>query len=479
MSETITTDLCVIGGGAAGLSVAAGAARLGVPVVLIERGAKDGVMGGDCLHTGCVPSKTLLATANAAQAMRDATSLALPSTDPKIDWRDVQARIRTTIATIAPVDTIARYRAMGVHVIEASARFTGRDSLRAGDTIVRARRFVIATGATPVIPPIPGIETVRALTSETIFDVDALPSHLLILGAGPIGLELGQAFRRLGSAVTILEAGHPLASEDEEMSRPPLDGLRRDGIALHPHTAVQEAAAGEQGGVRLRLGRGGRSEWIAGSHLLLAVGRAPRIDDLSLEDAGVTFNKDGICVGADLRTTNRRIFAIGDVIDGPRYTHVGAHQAGLVLRSALFRLPARFVPRAMPRVTYTQPQLAAVGLDEKAAQQKHRALRILRVPFADFDRAQTDGAPTGLLKIVATPRGKVLGAAIVGDRADELLTPWTLAVTGRLSLRDLAQMVVPYPTLSEATRKAALDFYAPAFDRPLIRRVLRWLRQFG
>ena len=479
MSGTVATDLCVIGGGAAGLSVAAGAVRLGAPVVLIERGAREGVMGGDCLHTGCVPSKTLLATANAAQAMREAASLALPSVDPAIDWPAVQARIRATITAIAPVDTIARYRAMGVHVIEASARFTGRDTVRAGGTMVRARRFVIAAGAMPVIPPIPGIETVPVLTSETIFDVEERPSHLLIVGAGPVGLELGQAFRRLGSAVTILEAGRPLPGEDEAISRPVLDALLHEGIAIRPHTRVQEVVPGEQGGVRLRIVAGGQEEWITGSHLLLAAGRAPRVDDLGLELAGVAFDEKGIRVGRDLRTTNRRIYAIGDVLDGPRHTHVAAHQAGLVLRSALFRLPARFTPRAMPRVTYTQPPLAAVGLDEQAARKDHRDLRILHVPFADLDRARTHTAPTGLLKIVATPRGRVLGAAIVGAHADELLTPWTLAVTGRLSLRDLAQMVAPYPTLSEASRKAALDFYAPAFDRPIVRRVLRWLRLLG
>jgi pyruvate/2-oxoglutarate dehydrogenase complex dihydrolipoamide dehydrogenase (E3) component len=377
------------------------------------------------------------------------------------------------------MDSVERFAGLGVTVLRETAKFTGLNTVAAGSRIVRARRFVIATGSTPLTPAIPGLESVRTLTSDTIFDLDVLPAHLVIIGAGPIGLELAQAFRRLGSAVTVLEAGRALPREDEELAGAVIERLEREGVTLRAGVAISRAEPLEGGRFRLALGADGTREWIEGSHLLLAVGRRPRVENLGLERANVAFSDKGIRVRADMRTTNRRIFAIGDVTGGPQFTHAGNHQAALVLRKILFRLPARFVATDLPRVTYTEPELAWTGLDETQARARHKSLRVMRAAFNEVDRAATDGTTGGHIKVIATPRGRVLGAGIVGAHAGELLTPWTLAVEGRLTIRDIASTIVPYPTLSEISRKAAIGFYTDALDRPILQTIMRWLRRLG
>lgn len=469
MTERLDVDICVIGGGSAGLSVAAGASQLGMKVVLCE----SHKMGGDCLNYGCIPSKALIAAARAAQNVREAHRFGVTSGPPQIDFAAVRAHVRGVIDAIAPTDSVARFTGLGVRVIEASARFVGRDEIRAGDTVVRARRFVIATGSSPSAPPIAGLDKVAYLTNETVFDLDACPQHLIVIGGGPIGCELAQAFARLGARVTLLEVARLLSKDDPELA----DFVRRRLIADGVEIVEGIKIAGVSGAIEVAL-EGERT--IAGTHLLVAAGRKANVDGLNLEAAGVRSSPKGIEVDARLRTSNTKIYAMGDVAGGPQFTHVAGYHAGIVIRNALFRLPAKVDYKALPWVTYTEPELANVGLTEAAARARHGdAIRILRWPFHDNDRAQTERETEGLVKIIATPRGTVLGAGIVGAQAGELIHLWGLAISKGLAVKDIAGMIAPYPTRGEAGKRAAGSFYLRKLFGSGTRRLVRFLARFG
>ena len=469
MHQTLTPDLCVIGAGSGGLSVAAGAAQLGASVVLVERAA----MGGDCLNVGCVPSKSLIAAAAAAQAMRRGAPFGIEPVAPAVDFARVQAHVREVIAGIAPHDSVERFEGLGVTVLRDQARFTDAHELVAGGRKVRARRYVVATGSRPALPPIPGLAELAVLTNETVFDLAELPARLLVLGGGPIGCELGQAFRRLGAEVDIVDLGPILPREDPELAEVVRARLHAEGVRLHERVEIARAEAGPT--LMLR----GRDEPLRGTHLLVAAGRRPVVDGLGLEAAGVAVDAKGIKVDARLRTTNARIFAIGDVSGGPQFTHAAGYQAGVVIRNALFRLPARARTRAMPRVTYTDPELAAVGLGEADAQAQRLPHEVVRWRFADNDRARAERMGEGLIKVVVGRRGRVLGAAIVGAHAGELILPWVLAIERGLKLSALAGAVVPYPTLSEVSKRAAGAYYAPRLFSDRMRWLVRQLGRLG
>ncbi len=363
MSEFLRPDLCVIGAGSAGLSVAAVAAQLGAETVLIERGA----MGGDCLNYGCVPSKSLLAAAKAADFWRRGGAFGVAYDPPRIDFATVADKIAEIIGNIAPNDSVERFEGLGVTVLRAEARFTGPRSVRAGTVEVRPRRFVIATGSHPTIPPIPGLDRVPHLTNETIFANRVRPGHLLVIGGGPIGIEMAQAHCRLGSRVTVLDAGPILPRDDPELTELLANRLSGEGVDLRPRVEIA-AVESECDGVAVRLADG---ELVVGSHLLVAAGRRPSVEALDLAAAGITANARGITVDARLRTANRRAYAIGDVAGGPQFTHIAGFHAGIVIRNALFRLPAKVDYRALPWVTYTDPELAQVGAD-RGAGARHR-----------------------------------------------------------------------------------------------------------
>jgi len=478
MSQILRPDLCIIGAGAAGLSVAASAAALGVSTLLVERGE----MGGECLNTACVPSKALIAAARLSKPSPSPLRPALETRGPALDHRQVAGHIKRVIAEIAPADSAARYKALGVDVIKGEAAFIDRLTVAVGDQRVRARRFVIASGSTPVIPALVGVDTVPYLTNETVFDLGERPKRLLIVGAGSIGAELGQAFRRLGSEVTLFDSAELMPREDRELSGIVRGALVRDGVMLRENVRLTAVAA--IAGVRLHYSDADSSpREAAGTHLLFAMGRMPTISGLGLEVGWIKYGKDGITVDHGMRTTNPRVFAIGDCAGGAaagcRFTHAASMQAGLVIRKALFRMPARFDPTLVPRVTYTDPELAAVGLSEEEARQRHARIRILRFPLGQTDRAVAEAEPEGLVKIIASKGGRILGAAICGKGAGEMIPLWTLALQERMRLSKIAGLVMPYPTLSEASRLAALEFYAPMARRPLIRRILRFLRTFG
>ena len=478
--SVLTPDICVIGAGSGGLSVAAAAAMFGVSVVLIERDR----MGGDCLNVGCVPSKALIAAGARAQAVREAGRFGVTAAMPEVNYAQVQAHVAGVIAAIAPNDSVERFTALGVTVIKGQARFRDRNTVLVGEQAVKARRFVVATGSRPAVPPIPGLEEAPFLTNETIFAQTKRPDGLLVLGGGPIGVELAQAMARLGSAVTIVEAQTLLSRDDPEAAGLVRRALLAEGVALHENARVLRVEPG-RGKVRLVLeGRdGAAAQSVEGTHLLVAAGRKPNIEDLDLDLAGVASDNKGVIVGKGLRTANRRIFAIGDCAGGKaggmQFTHVANYHAGLVVRSALFRLPVKVDLGAVPRVTYCHPELASAGLSEAQARENGEDIRILRWPFSENDRAQAERATDGFVKLVTNAKGRILGVTIVGERAGDLLVPWCMALQKRMGVKDMAGLVFPYPTVSEASKRAAVSFYAPLAAKPGIRRLIGFLRRFG
>ncbi|WP_297617044.1 FAD-dependent oxidoreductase [uncultured Roseicyclus sp.] len=465
----IHTDICVIGAGAAGLSVAAGAAQMGARVVLIEAGE----MGGDCLNSGCVPSKALLAAAHKAHQTAQ-SAFGVAGHDPAPDFAAAKDHLRSVIARIAPVDSQARFEGLGVRVIRARARFRSPTTLTAGDHVITARRFVIATGSRPAVPSVPGLGDVPYLTNETLFDLSARPDHLIIIGGGPIGIEMAQAHRRLGSAVTVVEAARALGRDDPEAVALVLARLRAEGVTIHEGAAVT-AVSGQAGAVRVDTAQG---QSVTGTHLLIAIGRQPVVDGLGLDLAGVDHGPGGIAVDAGLRSSNRRIFAIGDVTGGAQFTHVAGYQAGVIVRSMLFGLRARGRSDHIPRVTYTDPELAQVGLTEAEARKIHGArLTIVRADFAHNDRAIATGQAQGFAKVMVV-RGRPVGAVIVGPQAGELIQVWALALAARLKISAVAGMISPYPTLGEINKRVAGAYFAPRlFESPWVKRVVRFVQR--
>lgn len=474
----LTPDLCVIGAGSGGLSVAAAAALFGVPVVLVEKGE----MGGDCLNAGCVPSKALIAAAEAAEAVRQAGAFGIGAGAPQPNMARVQEHIRQVVATIAPNDSVGRFTALGVTVLKGEARFIDRRTVGVGDTTIRARRVVIATGSRPAIPPLPGLAELPYLTNETVFGLTRRPEHLIVLGGGPIGIEIAQAMRRLGSAVTVLELREILAREDREAAFILRETLAREGVALIEQAVPVRA---EQAGAKLRIVlREGESERaIEGSHLLVATGRKATVEGLGLEAAGVTTDQKGILVDRGLKTSNRRVYAIGDCASGQagglQFTHVANYHAGLVIRNALFRMPVKVEMTAVPRVTYCQPEIASVGLSEAEARKAARDVQVLRWPFSENDRAQAERLTAGMIKIVTTGKGRILGATIIGAHAGELITPWTMAIAKGFGVKDMVGLVFPYPTLSEVSKRVALTHFTPLASKPSVRRLIGLLRRLG
>lgn len=457
--NSMTHDVIVIGAGSAGLTAAGGLAMFGLRVALIEAGP----MGGECLNTGCVPSKALIAAAARAQAAkRAAMGVALSAT---VDWAGVGAHIHQAIATIAPHDSQERFEAMGVEVVRAPARFIDQNRLIVGNREIGAPRIIIATGSRPAIPPIQGLAETPYLTNETLFALDQRPEHLVILGGGAIGCEMAQAFCRLGARVTVVEARTALAREEPEAAALVLDGLRAECIEIKTGATATHVSTTETG-VRVTLASG---ETVDGSHLLVATGRRANIDSLDLDAAGVRHGKDGIEVDLRRRTNRRHIFAIGDCRAGPRFTHVAGYEGSLVALQLATSWPAKVDWRALPRVTYTDPELAQVGLTEAEAREKYTDVEVTHEDFADNDRAVTEGDVRGFVKLIRRG-GKVLGVTIVGTRAGELLLPWSQVITGKASSFALGSAIIAYPTRSEIAKAAAFAAWQPRVFGALPRR---------
>ena len=480
MANTVETDLCVIGGGSGGLSVAAGAAQMGARVVLVEKGK----MGGDCLNYGCVPSKALIAAAAAAEGVRHAGRFGVNGHEPAVDFAALRDHLNGVIAAIAPHDSVARFEGLGVTVIQAAAQFTGPREILAGETRVKARRFVVASGSSPARPPIPGLETVPYLTNETVFELAERPAHLIVVGGGPIGAELAQAQRRLGVRVSLLEMFKVLGKDDPEVTAFARRQLVADGVEIHEGIAVKQVA-GDGNAIAVTIEENGATRTLSGSHLLVAAGRKANVEGLNLEAAGVTYSPKGIAVDARLRSSNKRIFAVGDVavvegLGGYQFTHVAGYHAGIVIRNALFKLPAKVNYSALPWVTFTDPEIAHVGLTEAEAREKHgNGVKALTWSFADNDRAQAERATEGLIKVVVSARGRILGASIAGRHAGELLHPWVLALSQGLKIGALAKMIAPYPTLGEVCKRVAGSYYTPTLFGERTKKIVRFLQWFG
>jgi pyruvate/2-oxoglutarate dehydrogenase complex dihydrolipoamide dehydrogenase (E3) component len=467
-------DLCVIGAGPGGLTVAAAAAQLGVSVALIERHK----MGGDCLNYGCIPSKALIAAGRRAHLVRSGEPFGIRPVKPVVDPAAVHAHVQGAIAAVAPNDSAERLSGLGVKVIRAAGHFITRDTVLAGEQRIKARRFVIATGSSPLIPSIPGLDKVEYFTNETIFQNREKLDHLVVIGGGPSGLELAQAYLRLGSRVTVIEVGRALGNGDPELTELVVERLAAEGLDIRQGALVERVS----GGTRLidvHLTEDGKTTVLRCTHLLIAAGRKPNVSGLNLEAAGIKYDTRGIRVNKGLATSNGRVLAIGDVTGGPHFTHVANYHAGIVVRRTLFRLPATVDDAIIPWVTFTDPELAYVGLTEVEARRRSGGIRVYRWPYYENDRAHTEHATGGLVKVVTDSRGRIKGAGIVGEQAGELIQMWSLAVAQGLDIKAMTHWISPYPTLSEINKRAAFGYYAAAAASPAVRKTVGWLAKLG
>ena len=468
--DRIKTDVLVIGAGSGGLSVAAGASQMGAKVVMLE-GHK---MGGDCLNFGCVPSKALIAAGKQAHAMKSGEPFGVAPVVPEVDYAAAKDHVHSVIATIEPNDSQERFEGFGVHVIREFGHFISPTEVQAGDTVIEARRIVIATGSSPFVPPIPGIENVKYYTNEDIFDLRERPDHLLVIGGGPIGMEMAQAHIRLGSKVTVIEGDRAFGKDDPEAAAVVLEKLRAEGVEI-VEGAMAEEVSEATGQITVKTSNG----TFTGSHMLMAVGRKVNIDKLDLEMGNVDHDR-AVKVDAGLRSvSNRKVYAIGDAAGGLQFTHVAGYHAGVIIRSMLFGLPSKAKSSHIPWVTYTDPELAQIGPIEADARKEHGdALTVARFDYHENDRAIAFGKTAGFIKVMVV-KGKPIGATIVGEAAGELIGVWALAIANGLKMSAVANMVAPYPTLGEVNKRAAGAYFSPKlFDNPTVKRVVGFVQRY-
>lgn len=464
----LTPDICIIGGGSGGLSVAAGAAQMGARVVLFE----GGKMGGDCLNYGCVPSKAMLAAGKAAYHAKGHAEMGITNKDPQVDFGAVKDHVTNVIKGIEPHDSPERFRSLGVNVIEDYATFTGRGEIFGGGITVRPKYTVIATGSSAFVPPIPGLETTPYHTNETIFEDRTKPDHLIIIGGGPIGIEMAQAHARLGVKVTVIEGARSIMGRDHAG----LVGILRERLTQENITIIEGhnviGVSGTQGAVMVKLDR---HPEVAGTHLLVAVGRKPNLDRLNLEEAGIAYERTGIKTDRRLRTTNKRVFAIGDAAGRQQFTHIAGYHAGIIVRNILFKLPAKVDDTAVPWVTYTDPELAHVGLTLKST--REQGIRAKEVEFAlsGNDRARAELRTEGKVIGVVDAKGHILGASILAPQAGEMIQPWILAISKKMKIAAMASYIAPYPTYGEASKRAAGAYFTPSLFSDRTKRIVRFL----
>ena len=445
-------DIVVIGGGAGGLVVAAGGAALGARVALVEKHK----MGGDCLNYGCVPSKTLLKSAKVAHLMRTAADYAIPPHAPVPDIAQVMERVAGVIRGIEPNDSPERFRGLGVDVTFGDGHFVAPDCFEVNGRRLTARTFVIATGSRPGVPPIPGIDQVPYLTNETLFDLREQVPSLIVIGGGPIGCEMAQAFARLGAAVTVVDmAPEILPREDPDLSLVVRRQMEKEGVRFCFGAAVAKVE-GSRHDIRLTIkDPGGAEQTLQATHLLLAAGRRANVEGLGLEAAGIALDKGKIVCDATLRTTNPHVYLCGDVAGGPQFTHVAGHHAGILLRQAIFRMRWAKPSVHVPWCTYTDPELARIGLSESEAVKAGIDHRVYRFGFEEIDRARAEGETEGFAKVITDPKGRILGAAIVGPHAGEGIHEYVLAINKGMNLKELAGIIHIYPTFAEINKRVA------------------------
>lgn len=479
MPKAIKTDICIIGAGSGGLSVAAGASQMGAKTVLIERGE----MGGDCLNSGCVPSKSLIAAAKKVHLIHKAATFGVTvDTPPKVDMAKVRDHVKGVIATIAPHDSVERFEGLGVDVIQAAARFVSPTEVETDQGHrIQAKHFVIATGSRAMVPPIPGLDSVPYLTNESVFDIDAAVGRLVVLGGGPIGVELAQAHQRLGAEVTIVDLFEVLGREDPDCANVVKRRLIGEGVSLREKSKVVGVKKTNDG-IEVRITTESGEEVLLADQLLVAAGRVPNIDGLNLEAAGVDYTPKGIVVDPHLKTSAKGISAIGDVAGGLQFTHMAGYHAGILIRRLLFKMFwAKTSTKAFPWVTYTDPEIAHVGMNEAQAREAlgKGNFRILRWGFDENDRAQAEGLTEGLIKVITDPKGRIKGATIAGPHAGELIMPWVMAIAGKQKIGAIAGLIFPYPTFSEISKRVAGSYFTPTLFSEKTRKIVRFVMKFS
>ena len=466
-------DLGIIGGGAAGLTVASGATQLGVKTLLVE---KEATLGGDCLHYGCVPSKTLLKTAHVYHLMKNGPRFGLPTfIPPAVDFRQVAARIKSVIDTIQEHDSVARFCKLGARVEFGNPMFSDEHAIRLGGKTISARTWVIATGSSAEIPAIEGLATTPYLTNRDLFSLDTLPGSMIILGGGPIAMEMAQAFCRLGAKVTVIQrSGQILSKEDRDLAEIVQQALEEEGVTFLLNTAV--VRVGDLGREREVVVKNPAGEALSlkAEAILVALGRAPNVAGLGLEKINIPFEQNGITVNSYLRTKQHHIYAAGDVIGGHQFTHVAGYEGGVVLRNAVFHLPQKADYSLVPWCTYTHPALASIGLNEKRAQKAGIDYTVWSEEFSNNDRGLAEGESVGRIKLLLDHRGRPLGVQVLGPQAGELLGEWVAVMNGGIGLSKIASAIHPYPTLGEINKRVAGAVFARKIFSAPVRKGLRF-----
>lgn len=462
----LTPDFCVIGGGSGGLSFAAGAKQMGASVVLVEA-AK---MGGDCLNTGCVPSKALLAAAKMSKVFKTAKHFGW-SVESTVDFKKVYQHVQQVIKEIAPHDSVDRFEKLGVKVVLSKGRFIDKRTIETKKYLIQAKRFVLATGSHPFVPPIPGLDAIKYYTNENIFNLKELPKKLVVIGGGPIGIELAQAFSHLGSQVVVLEAMKALPKDDQSLTKLLLEELKQDGIEILERVKILEVD--KKGNVHCKIK--GVERKIPSTHLLVATGRRANVDHLGLDKAKIEYTDMGIKVNKQLRTSNKRVYAIGDCIGGYQFTHAANYHAGIAIRNGIFGLRASVETRAIPWVTYTSPELAQVGFLKTDLDAKNIPYRVLEMGFEELDRAVAEKNTLGRVKVLVSPKGYVLGASILGNQAGELIYPWVMAIQNNLKVSSIAGSIAAYPTMQDITKRVAGSYYKERLFSTKMRKMVRFL----
>ena len=466
-------DIGIIGGGAGGLTVASGAAQLGAKTLLIE---KEPALGGDCLHFGCVPSKTLIHSAHLYQQMKNAEQWGLPRVDlPPVDFNQIARRIADVIAVIQKHDSEERFCQLGARVMFGTASFTDDHSVDVDGRSISAKTWVVATGSSPARPPIPGLEAIGYLTNREIFSLRELPARMIVLGGGPIGIEMAQAFARLGTAVTIVDrAEQILGKEDPDMAGAVQSALESEGVRFYLGATIEHASeSAGQKTIRVQSNGGGAVALTADA-VLVAMGRAVNVHDLNLEAAGVHYERTGIQVDARLRTSQKHIYAAGDVSGGYQFTHAAGYEGGVVVSNAVFRLPRKVDYRWLPWCTYTDPELASIGMNERTAAAAGIETRIWTEAFRDNDRALAEGQTEGRIKLVLDNKEKPLGVQIFGPRAGDLIAEWVAALNGGVKLSTLASAIHPYPTLGEISKRITGSVFSPKIFSATVQKGLKF-----
>ncbi len=466
-------DIGIIGGGAAGLTVAAGAARLGVKVLLIEREEK---LGGDCLHYGCVPSKTLIKTARVYSMMKNAEKYGLPAVSPqRVDYSEVAARIKSVIDTIQHHDSEERFCSLGAKVEFGTAEFTDEHTVRFSGKLATAGTWLLATGSSPSVPPIPGLSSVPYLTNMDVFSLEELPESLLVLGGGPIAVEMAQSFARLGAKVRVIQRSRQILSkEDPDMAVFVQTRMEQDGVSFDLG-ATPKAVRHGNGVFEIDFEQEGQLRTVQGSQLLVAMGRAPNVSDFGLDRAGVEFDKRGVVVDQRLRTSRKHIYAAGDVLGKYLFTHAAGYEGGIVLSNAVFHLPRKVDYTWLPWCTYADPELASIGMNEKAAKAAGREYTVWEESFGSNDRALAEGAGEGKVKLLLDRKGRPLGVQTVGMHAGDLLGEWVAALNSKAGLSTLASAIHPYPTLVEINKRVAGKVLGEKLFSDKVRKTLGFL----